>query len=611
MRFPSLLASLLCLVLLSALPGHAAEPADLVLTNGYVYTVDDARSVKEAVAVLGERILFVGSAAEAARYVGKKTRVVDLKGRMLLPGFLDAHTHVAGAQQRRLYELSIKNLEFVEAYERKIRAFALDEKAKGLKVVRGAGWDNGAFVTYNTKRYGSEYATLGPSAALLDEILKGTNLENTPVMFNSSDGHSTWANSKALEHAKLLNDTAAKDPDGGKIERDPKTGAVWGTFRDTARALILERIPRIRYTQEQYTTALKLFEKDMHSYGITGVMGVSGSSGTLPDPAQGEMYNALASLERKGELGLIYRMSVYAKPGLTTQELINQAVTLRERHKSSQSLRYDAVKVFADGVIEGRTGYLLEPYADNKSDAKDYKGRLLRKPEEVEALVKALDAKGLQVHVHSIGDGASRVYIDAFAAAAKANGRRDARHTLTHIQLVADSDMQRMAELDVVAAAQPYWFFKDPSLYYQVESVVLGPERAAKEYPLKRFFNHGVLVTSSSDSPVTGLPAPLTAIEIGVTRNAPGALPAKYDTLGPEERVSRERMIETFTINAARQMFAEKLMGSIEKGKLANFVVLDKNILNENAVPDWEIAKTPVARTYFLGRLVYDATAVR
>ncbi len=589
----------------NALVVPAVEPATLVFKNGVVYTVDKERSVAEAVAVQGETIVYVGDDRGTEKYVGSATKIVDLNGRLLIPGFMDGHHHVAAAQKNKLYEITLHEGTSVDDYTRTIRKFADDPKNADLKIVHGSGWVNDAVAEYNKSRYGENTLNLGPKAELLDEILAGTPLENVPVTLNSSDEHSTWANTKALEIAKLLGDTDTPNPKGGKIERDPSTGKVWGTFRDEAGILLTRRLPPVRYNREQFVAALKLFERELHSYGITGVMGPGSCTDGIPNPGEGELYEALKYLEQKNELGLIYRLCSYADPERSVKENVDRAITLRERHVGSRLMQFNTIKIFADGVIEDRSGYLLEPYADNSPEASEYRGRRIRAPEAANELAKAADANGFQVHVHAIGDAACREFVDAVEAAVKTNGKRDSRHTITHLQLVVDADIDRMANLGIVASVQPYWFAKEP-LFFGAESRTLGTDRAEREYPMRKLFEYGLVVAGSSDSPVTDPPNPLTAIETGVTRCAPGTLPADRDVLGPDERVSRAQMIECFTINVAKQLFVEEMVGSIEPGKLANLVILERNILDEKAVPDWEIAETSVSATYFLGVRVHE-----
>ncbi len=603
------LAFLVGAFLSAAFLGHASAQekifAEKLFINGTIHTLAKGKR-PEVVAVTGQKIVYVGSAKGAKAFVSPTTQVVDLKGATLLPGFIDGHIHAASGTMRQLFEVQLAGIEnpSVEKYLEAIRAFALDPKNKDLKIIRGGGWINGVFAAYNTKQYGAAYEQLGPAAKLLDDALVGTPHENTPAFFNSEDGHILWANSSALKAAGLLDDTTMPDPAGGRIERDPKTKKPWGVFKESARALIREKLPPAAYTPEHFATAIEKFQQEMNSYGITGVMAISGSTNATAGP----MAEAFKMLDRAGKLDLIYRASMVAGPGEDPGALVAQTKELQKVFTGDR-FKVIAVKLFIDGVVEGRTAYLLEPYADNAAagDPADYKGKLIwEDTAELTRMIEAIDAAKIQVHVHSIGDGATRIVLDAYEKAQRKNGVRDSRHVLTHLQLVDPADIARMAKLGAVASVQPYWFHKEPGYFYEVEVPALGQVRAQAEYPMASFFKAGVLVSSSSDGPVTSRPAPLRAIEVGVTRNKSGVLPEKYDTLGAAEAVTRRQMVESFTVGAARQIFAEDLMGSIAKGKLANFVVLEKDILDEAAVKNWEIAKTKVLATYFLGEEVYS-----
>jgi hypothetical protein len=254
-----------------------------------------------------------------------------------------------------------------------------------------------------------------------------------------------------------------------------------------------------------------------------------------------------------------------------------------------------------DGVLEGMTAYLEEPY-----DARpDYKGELLWDPQAYNEMCAALDKAGIQIHVHSIGDAATRITLDGFAYAREKNGERDARNMVTHLQLVNDADIARFADLDVIAVPQPYWFVVDT--YYHQAVDYVGQERADRQYPMKSFFDAGVTVASASDYPVSWPPDPMVAIEIGVTRTVPEGSEAYVDpdfstALGPSECVTVEQMIESFTINGARAIFMEDEIGSLEVGKKADFVVLSQNILE---IDPRDIHNTVALLTYFAGKEVY------
>jgi predicted amidohydrolase YtcJ len=261
--------------------------------------------------------------------------------------------------------------------------------------------------------------------------------------------------------------------------------------------------------------------------------------------------------------------------------------------------------VFADGVVEGHTAYLDEPYADAESYAGDasYRGTPLWTPNQMAAAFTALDKAGFQIHVHSIGDAATTEVLDALEAARAANGVHDWRPGITHLQLVDPADYARFAQLGVTAVPDPYWFLMD-DYYWYLQLPYLGQQRADDEYPMKSFFTAGALVASASDFPVTIPPDPITGIQTGVMRWAPGWGIPTSDVLWPEESVTVRRMIQSFTINGARADFTDRTTGSIAKGKSADLIVLSHNILKTDPR---HIDAADVTLTVFRGETVYRA----
>jgi len=258
-------------------------------------------------------------------------------------------------------------------------------------------------------------------------------------------------------------------------------------------------------------------------------------------------------------------------------------------------------KVFVDGVVEGGTAYLLEPYAHKP----DFRGEPLWEQESLNALCSAVDREKRQIHIHAIGDAAIRMSLDALAVAKDLNGRRDSRHLITHLHVVNYDDIPRFAELDIVGVPQPFWHVKG-EYFWGLEAVYLGRERAEKEYPLKSFLDAGVTLACASDYPVQVPSPPLLAIQLGITRCIPGETDPN-EILGPNERMSLEDMITGYTINGAYANFVENDTGSIEVGKKADLVVLDRNLFD---IPETEIADTNVLLTLFEGKAIYRDAAL-
>jgi predicted amidohydrolase YtcJ len=547
---------------------RSERKADLVVTNGRIYTVDARRSEAAAFAVVGDTIAYVGDASRAAEFVGGNTRVLDVRGRRVLPAFVDSHCHATSAVGE-LYEVMLHGLGSAEACLRSIRDFAAARR--DLPGLRGGGWLNATF------------GPQGPSAELLDSILP-----DVPAVLSSQDYHSVWVNSKALSLAGITRQTP--DPAGGIIERG-SDGRPSGTLRESAVDLVEGVIPA--YTSAQLLEGLKAFQALAHSLGMT--------TAYLPDlpGGGGEELAALHAFDASGEMAIRLPMAVRLDPSDDIAAVDNLA-KLRDREAGG---RFEIVgaKIFMDGVLEGGTAYLEEPYLHHPES----RGELLWDPKRYNEMCAALDRAGLQIHVHSIGDASTRLTLDGLAFARERNGRRPNRPMITHLQLVHPADIARFAELDVIAVPQPYWFCIDANYGQAVEYV--GQVRADRQYPMRSFFDAGVVVASASDYPVTRPPDPLDAIEMGITRTVPlgaqGYVEPDFEkSLPPDEGVPVRQMIESFTIHGAYAAHLEDKIGSIEVGKKADFIVLDRDILR---IPPREIHAGSVILTFFEGQEVY------
>ncbi|MCC0564332.1 amidohydrolase [Brevibacillus borstelensis] len=566
-RTTCFLASLLLLGSLvsygaNAAPLPADKQADLILQNGAVYTVDKNRNWAEAVAVKDGRILFVGTDADAKKYAGPKTEVVDLKGKMVLPGFFDSHTH-ASETVKQIHSVDLYGKQSVDEYLQAVREFA--KKHPDAKVITGMGWSNPLI------------PGKGPSKKMLDDVIS-----DIPVVLTSEDVHSVWANSKALELAGITKDT--KNPEGGVIERDDATGEPWGTLREKAVDLIADVVPE--FTVDQYMDGILAYQEMAAERGVT----------TAHEPMIGgpNVLAAYKKAEENNKLTMRFRNSFLADPGKGPEQLQE---FIKEREKNKGPLyQTNSVKIFMDGVIEGSTGYLSEPY-----EHIDSHGELVWRPDSYKQMAAAIDKSGFQVHVHSIGDAATSIALDGLEAVQKSNGKRDSRHLITHLQLVKPEDISRFKALGVIGVPQPFWFFKEPGYYEDIQVPYLGQERADREYPMKSFIAAGVHMASSSDYPVTQEFSPLDGIERGVTRAEHGSTDPG-DILWPEERATLADMIASFTIEGAYANFLENETGSIEIGKKADLVVLEKNLFE---IPATQINETKVLLTLFEGKPVY------
>jgi predicted amidohydrolase YtcJ len=543
--------------------GHGAPHgrADIVLHGGPVYTMNPVRAWAEAVAIRGDRIVYVGSSQGAAGFiVPGRTKVVDLKGRMLLPAFQDAHIHPISGGVSFALGCALYGVEGKEAYQKRVAECAA-KSAPGAWV-RGDGWLLSAFAPTGI-----------PTRGLLDAVSS-----DRPVYLESSDGHSAWVNSKALQIAGITRDTP--DPAGGRIDRDG-AGEPIGSLQDSAMALVSGRIPP--YTPEQRREGLRYALRMLHGFGVTSFQDASVDADAL------EIYRAL---DEAGELTARVVAALWWERGQGLEQIPGM-IDLRRRYTRG-NVRATTVKIMQDGVMEVQTAAVLKPYVGKGPGL----GLTMVEPGLLKAAVTALDKEGFQVHFHAIGDRAIRDCLDAIEAARRANGARDARHHLAHIELFNPADIPRFRQLGVVANFQPLWAYAD-GYVTDLTLPFLEPERRRWIYPIASLLRSGAVVAFGSDWSVSSA-NPLEEMEVAVTRMGAGG--ETKTPFIPEERIDLRDAIAAFTLNAAYVNFQEDRTGSIEVGKLADLVVLDRNLF---AIPPEQISDAKVLLTLFGGRPVH------
>ncbi|OTW43634.1 amidohydrolase [Bacillus thuringiensis serovar mexicanensis] len=548
----------------------ATKLADTIFINGNVYTVEAKQPWAEAVAIKNGEIIYVGNTKGAKKYKNKNTKIIDLKGKMLLPAFVDSHLH-ASETVNSLYSVDLVNARTVDEYVQAVEQYRKEHS--DLKVIHGAGWSNTLF------------SSSGPTKDLLDTVVK-----DIPVALISEDYHSVWANSKALEIAGITKDTP--NPNGGVIERN-ENGEPSGTLRDTATNLVLDKLPK--YSVEQFKEGLKTFQQLAASNGYTQVNDVV-------VPEQDTVIEALTMLEKEQALSIRHNLALTIQPS-EGQERIPYVKEQRTKLQGPL-VKMNTVKLFMDGVLEGGTAYLHEPY-NNKPN---YYGVPVWEKPAFKQMVQTLDKEKFQVHIHSIGDAATTETLNTLAIAQEQNGKRDSRHKITHLQLVKENDIARFKDLGVIGVPQPTWFLKDGEYFAQAVEL-LGEERANEQYPMRSFINKGVVMASSSDYPITQGPyfSPLAGIQMGITRTSLQDINSQ-NALNPKEKVSLAEMIKSYTINGANANFLEKETGSIKVGKKADLVVLDKNLFK---IPKHDIHKTKILLTLLEGKETFRHTEFR
>jgi len=534
---------------------------NLVLKNAAVYTVDWERSWTQAVAISDDKIIVVGTNTDVDPFIESDTDVIDLGGKMVLPGFVDAHAHPSMAMDL-VGNINLYSQDSLEIYQKTIADFV--ESHPNAEAFRGSGWTDGLF------------PELGPSKEILDSIVP-----DKPIALVSYDGHSLWVNSVTLERAGITKDTL--NPEGGLIERHPETGDPSGTIRETAFKLVEHVIPDYSIAERKNT--LIAYQEMAAQAGITLVHDAM---------LDAQSIAAFKELEDEGLLKMRFRGSITMEPDQETDGQIQ--TVLQERSKNTGAyFQTNTAKIFADGVIEGGTSYLFEPYEHKPG----FRGEPIWGPEALNNMCAALDKENIQIHFHVIGDAAACMTLDALEYSQAINGERDARHLITHLQLVRPEDILRFKQLGVIGVPQPFWF-KIDEYYWELALPYLGKERADIQYPMQSFIDAGVIMASASDFPVTIPFDPVIAIQMGITRSEVGK--ATEEMLWPEERAGLEDMITSFTTNGAYANFLENETGSIEVGKQADLVVLDQNLFE---IPPTEIANTKVLLTLVDGKQVF------
>ena len=545
--------ALLAAAPLAAQPARA--PADLIVTNARIYTVDQARPMVAAMAVRDGRVLFTGSTSEALALRGTTTRVIDLGGRTVIPGMVDAHAHLLGLGQ------SLRNVNLVgtRSYDEVVARVV--ERAKGVPAgtwIIGRGWDQ--------NQWG---ATRFPTHDALSRALP-----NNPVYLVRVDGHAGLANAAAMRAAGVT--AATVDPDGGRIERTASREPT-GVFVDNAKQLVERAIAAP--TREEARDALRAAITESQRWGLVGVHDA------------GEPRAVIDLMEEMGQQGALpFRLYVMVGD--------DSAAVAHYIARGPQSGLYDnhlwirAIKLYADGALGSRGAALLEPYSDDPTN----RGLLLSAPAHIQDVAKRALRAGFQVNTHAIGDRGNRLVLDAYEAALHAVPTADHRFRIEHAQVLNHDDIPRFAELGVIPSMQAVHQTSD--MYWA--GTRLGQGRLLGAYAWRSLLATGVVVPNGSDFPVEAV-NPLLSFHSAVSRQDAKNWPA--GGWMADQRMTRDEALRAMTIWPAYAAFQEQVMGSLTPGKLADFVVLDRDIMT---VPDSDILGTSVLSTWIGGKAVYE-----
>lgn len=541
------------------------KDADLILVDAAVFTGDVSRPWAEAVAVADGHIAVVGSAADVREVVGPRSEVRSLAGRIVVPGFQDAHVHPAFGG-RNLLRVNLDDRQTVQGYLEALVGYATAHPDEPW--ITGGGW--------------AMYLFPGglPRKEDLDRVVA-----DRPVFLMNRDVHGAWVNSRALELGGITRDTP--DPWDGRIERDPATGEPTGALHEGAAYSFRDRFVPATDPAE-WRRALLVAQRHLHALGITGWQ----DAWVTPD-----MLRAYRELDDAGDLTMRVSASLWWDRNRGDEQV--PELVERGRAATRGRVRATTVKIMTDGVIENCSCALLEPYDDPGTYPAGHRGLSYVGDGALRSAVTALDAEGFQVHMHAIGDRATRDALDAVEAARAANGPRDNRHHVAHLQIVHPDDVPRFGALGVVANIQPLWACMDPQMI-ELTLPRLGAERIGWQYPFGELAHTGAVLAGGSDWPVSS-PDPLREMEVAVTRVDPDD--RDTEPFLPHQRLTLPQALAAFTIGSAYVNHDDDRSGSVEVGKRADLAVIDRNVFEPDAGP---LGDAHVVMTVAAGRVVHD-----
>jgi predicted amidohydrolase YtcJ len=549
--------------------GEAGAP-DIIYTNAVVYTMDSALPLAQALAISGERITAVGDAAEVTRLASDGTEVVDLRGKVVFPGFLDLHVHPTFGGMMDLL-CKIPQGSSLASLQNIVRGCA-EHTATGAWVT-GGQWDASALGRI-------------PDRGMIDAVAA-----DVPVLLNDTSGHSALANSRALQIAGITRETP--DPEGGIIERDAD-GEPTGVLRETATGLVRSHVPPP--TDAMLRKALTTALEEMLASGITSFS--EASAGFIAGgKREVELFTRLADeglLKQRARVCMVWGDVDY--PGF-------EELYARRSQLERERLALDCVKVYLDGVpTDSHTAAMLEPYVDTvegRDDEASRYGLLLVDQDELNQAVTRFDSDGMTVKFHAAGDAAVRAGLDAIAAAREANGNSGLHHNTGHVTFIAPEDIRRAKALDATLELSPYLW--SPSPINDDITRAIGAARIKRVWPFREILEAGVRTVAGSDWAVVPSVYPWIAIEALVTRGEAGGGDRYF---GREQAISVEQALELFTVKGADHMGKADELGRIKPGFLADLVVIDRDPYQ---VPATELHTVTVKRTVIAGETVYEA----
>jgi predicted amidohydrolase YtcJ len=544
---------------------NARNAADMVVLHGRIYTLDSKQPWAQAVAIRADKIVAVGDDATIGKFRGPDTKVIDAAGQLVLPGFVDCHIHFMDGSLS-LGRVNLEGAKDVAEIQQRLRKYAA--KHPGNDWLLGRGWDYAMFGT----------AAL-PDKKYLDELFP-----NRPVFLEGYDGHTYWANSKALALAGITRDTP--DPPNGIIVRDPATREATGALKEAAQDAVAKAVPEV--TRAERLAALRAGIKWANENGLTRVHSAGG------DFPQLELYD---ELRRHGDLTLRFYIAYFMDPPEMRPQDVDAIESARKKYHDAW-IDTDAVKFMVDGVIESHTAAMIEPYSDDPS----LKGKLFWEPSKYNSAIAELDKRGLQLFTHAIGELGVRTALDAYQHAEEVNHTSDRRPRIEHIETVTSADIPRFGKLGVIASMQPLHSYPNVDTL-DVWARNAGPDRASRAWSWKSIADAGGRYAFGSDWPVVTL-NPWEGLQTAITRQTREGTPEAGFV--PSQRLTVAQAVEGYTLGAAFAGRREKTEGSLEKGKLADLIIVSQNIFE---IDPHKISETKVRTTIVGGQVIYQSNA--
>ncbi|MFC2117031.1 amidohydrolase [Bacteroidota bacterium] len=552
--------SILSLAIVSSCNSYDGDPADMVIKNAKIVTIDKDNPRATAVAMIGEKIIAVTSDKKIEQFIGENTKVIDAKGRLVIPGLNDAHAHFGPIN---LDYIELRYITDPNVITEKVKARVAQIKPGEL--IRGGHWEHEMFTT-------PEW----PTKELLDEVAP-----NNPVALSRTDGHSVLVNSYVIKNSGITKDTP--DPFGGEIQRDPVTGEPTGIFKESAKSLLKYGAVAVERTEEEKEK--RMIEGWQAAFDYAARLGVT----SIQHPGGGDA-KFYEKWQEKGKLTA--RMDVAGRLTANEEQLARYAKLREEYPAEGNWIRFGYMKGFIDGTLGSATMLVFEPFEDEP----DKTGLPQMTYEELEKRVIACDKMGFQIGIHAIGTKANNWILNAYEKSQEVNGKRDHRHRSEHAQILIDDDIPRFAELGVIASMQPTHCITDKRFCEKR----IGTERSKGAYAWRRLLDAGAKLAFGTDYSVEPL-EPMEGLYASVSRK--DRLGEEGEGWFPDQKLTMEEAIEFYTLGAAYAQFMEDRKGIIKEGYLADVVILNQDLMT---IPEDQIMKTLVDYTIVGGKIVYE-----